>query len=258
MERQIALVSGASGGIGRGIAIELAKAGYDLMVHSSRDFPAAESLCDEMTREYGCRAYAVEADFTRKDAPDIVFEAFDEKFDRLDLYVNNAGVTEGAPFLEMTHETFDRVANINFRSAYFCVQHAARRMVKMKIRGNIIVISSNQQQVVMPRMSVYGPVKSSLMRFAKHASMELAKYGIRVNSIAPGFTNSKNRTEQEQEHTMKFIPLRRWATVEEVGQAVLYLVSPAARFITGTCLLMDGGASNKHFDMEAFDQGPDW
>ena len=107
---------------------------------------------------------------------------------------------------------------------------------------------------IMPRMSVYGPVKSALMRFAKHASMELAQFGIRVNSIAPGYVDSSPRMASRREQSMDHIPLRRWAGVEEVGRAVLYLASPAAAFCTGTCLLMDGGASNQHYPMEAFRQ----
>jgi len=254
MQKQIAMVTGAAGGIGRGIALELAKAGYDLMLHSARDFNAAKILCDEIKDRYGSAAFAVQADLQDPEAPDHIFSEFDKRFGRLDLYVNNAGVTEGAPFLKMTRETFDRVYEINLRGAYFCVQNAAKRMVEIGVKGNIIIITSNQQHYIMPRMSVYGPVKSALMRFAAHASMELAEYGIRVNSIAPGYVDSSPRMAPSREKSMEHIPLRRWATVEEVGQAVLYLASPSAAFITGTCLVMDGGASNQNRSMGMFNQ----
>ena len=252
--RKIAAVTGAGAGIGRGIAIELAKAGYDLLIHSATNYDKAETLCGELKRDYGVEAYAVQADLMDPDAPARIFEAFDGHFDHIDLFVNNAGVTEGAPFLSMTRETVDRVTGIDLKGSYFCVQEAAKRMVKNHTEGSIVIIVSNQKEFLMPKMSIYGPVKSALDRFAKHASMELAPYRIRVNTIAPGWVDSSERLAPYRESSLKQIPLRRWATVSEVGQAVLYLSSPQAGFITGACLTMDGGAVNKYFDMDDFVQ----
>ena len=252
--RKIAAVTGAGAGIGRGIAIELAKAGYDLLIHSATHFDRAEQLCEELRRDFGAAAFAVQADLLDPAAPKRIFEAFDKHFDHIDLFVNNAGITEGAPFLSMTRETVDRVTDIDLKGSYFCVQEAARRMVKNHTEGCIVIIVSNQKDFLMPKMSIYGPVKSALDHFAKHASMELAPYKIRVNTIAPGWVDSSERLWPYRESSLKQIPLKRWATVSEVGQAVLYLASPQAGFITGSCLTMDGGAVNKYFDMEDFAQ----
>jgi len=251
---KVALVTGAGGGIGKGIASELAKAGYDLMIHSARNGAGAEETCRELSRLHGIEAHAVQADLMEPGAVDIIFSALDEKYGRLDLYVNNAGVTEGAPFLKITPEIVDRVFTINLRAAFFCVQSAAKRMVANGTRGNIVIISSNQQEVIMPGGAIYGPIKSALTRLATHASMELAAFGIRVNSISPGYVNSSERMQPYYESSMPSIPLRRWASVEEVGQAVLYLASPAAAFITGSCLKMDGGATNGYYLLERFSQ----
>lgn len=253
--QQVAMVTGAAGGIGRGVALALAGAGYDLFLHTARDPDAAARLCACIEKDCGRRAFFTQEDLADPDAPDRIFREFDRRYDRLDLFVNNAGITAGAPFLQTTRDTVDLVCDVNFKGAYFCVQHAAKRMVAGKIPGSITIITSNQQEYIMARSSVYGSVKSALLRFSKHVSMELAGYGIRVNAIAPGYVDSSPRMAPHREKSMPYIPLKRWATVEEVGQAVLYLASPAAGFITGSCLVMDGGAVNQHFPMETFAQG---
>lgn len=247
-----AVITGAGQGIGRGIAIELAKAGYSLLIHSATNITRAEALCRELKENYGCTAYSVQADLLKPEAPGEIFKAFDEHFDHLDLFVNNAGVTEGGPFLQTTRETVDRVTDIDLKGSFFCIQEAAKRMVDKHIEGNIVVIVSNQMDCLFPDMAIYGPVKKALERLAKHVSMELAKYKIRVNAIAPGWVDSGERLWKYRESSMSQIPLRKWATVEQIGQAVLYLVSPQADFITGSTLYMDGGAVNRFFDLDEF------
>ncbi len=237
------MVTGAADGIGRGICVELAKNGYDLLIHSGRNGAAACELSERLKKEYGIEAYGIGQDLLEKDAVKKIFIEFDRRFDHIDLFVNNAGVTEGAPFLKMTEEIFDRVVGIDLKGAYFCTQEAARRMAEKDIKGNIIIIASNQNEYIMPRMSIYGPVKAAVSQLTKHEAIELAPYGIRVNAIAPGYVDSSDRLKDAKESSMRNIPLRKWASVEQVAKLVLYVVSEAGGFFTGSVITMDGGAT---------------
>ena len=241
--KKVAMVTGAGEGIGMGICRVLAREGYDLMIHTATNLAPAEKLRDELIASYGIRAYVVKADFLHPGAFQEMFREFDAKFDRLDLFCNNAGITEGAPFLEMSEETFERVVNINLKGSFFCTQEAAKRMIRMGIEGSIVLLSSNLREYIQPHMSVYGPVKSAIAQLAKNEAMELAPYGIRVNAIAPGWVDSSPRLEPHRESSKRNIPLGKWATVEQVGELVLYLASQKGDFFTGSVLTMDGGAS---------------
>lgn len=251
---QVAMITGAGAGIGRGVAIELAKNGYDIMIHSATNIKKANELCEYIKSKYGKQAYAVQADLMDPDAPEKIFKEFDLHYDRLDLYVNNAGITEGALFLDTTQELLNRIVTINYKGAFFNTQQAARRMVDKKIQGNIIIIVSSMKTIIYPTMSVYGSVKAGLNQLAKQISMELAPYGIRVNTISPGYVDSSERMQSLKESSMQYIPMKRWATVEEIGKAVVYLSSSAAASITGTSLEIDGGAANRYFAMKKYTQ----
>lgn len=251
---KVAMITGAAAGIGRGIAIELAKNGYDLMIHTGTDIEKAKQLCETLMRDYNVHAYSIQADLMDVKSPDYIFDEFDRRYNRLDLYVNNAGITEGALFLDTKRELLDRIVDINYKGAFFCTQKAAQRMVKKNIEGNIIIIVSNMKTIIYPTMSVYGSIKAALNQLTKQISMELAPYNIRVNSISPGYVDSSERMESIKEKSMMFIPMKRWATVQEIGQAVLYLSSEYAKSITGSCIEIDGGAVNRYFDLKKYTQ----
>lgn len=240
---KVAMVTGAGEGIGMGICRVLAREGYDLMIHTARNPEPAEKLKKELVSKYQICAHVVQADYMKQGAFEAMFKEFDRCFDRLDLFVNNAGITEGDPFLEMKEETFDRVVNIDLKGSFFATQQAARRMIAKGIPGSIILISSNLGEYIQPHMSVYGPVKAAIARLAKHEAIELANYGIRVNAIAPGWVDSSPRLEPHRESSKRNIPLAKWATVEQVGELVLYLASEKGGFFTGSVLTMDGGAT---------------
>ena len=252
--QKVALVTGSSHGIGKGIALSLAKNGYDLMIHTATSEEKALDVCKEITEVYGRKAYMVLADLNCAQAPEFIFKEFDKHYDHIDVYINNAGISAGAPFLEMKREMVDMVCDVNLKGAYFCTQQACKRMVDKNIKGNVVIITSNLQEVVMPRLSIYGAVKAGLTQICRHVSMEMACYGIRVNAIAPGFVNSGPRMLPHKEKSMKNIPLHRWAEVEEVAAAVQYLISPEAAFITGSCLTMDGGARNQFYPFNEYCQ----
>ena len=174
-----------------------------------------------------------------------MFRQFFKEFDHIDLLVNNAGITRMAPFLEVDEDMWNAVVNTDFKGAFFCAQEAARKMVETGTKGVIVNITSNHSIGCWPNSTVYGPVKAALDKLTKNMALDLAKYGIRVVAVAPGYTQLEWFTErslQYMEKISKRIPLQRYCTPEEVGGAVVYLASDKAGYITGTTLFMDGGA----------------
>lgn len=236
-----ALVTGAGVGIGRGIALELAGNGYDVAVHCRGSRDKAEEVRREI-RRMGRKSEILQVDLSDERGPFRLMEEFAEKFDSLDLFVANSGVTRTAPFLETTVELFNQVCFLDLRGSYFCIQQAARYFIEKKIRGNIVVISSNNDRLHSANASVYGSVKAGLSKAAEHAAAELAAYGIRVNVIAPGWTDTGETRMGRKEDTYYKIPLKRWCTPEEIGRTVVFLDSDGAASITGSRLVMDGGA----------------
>lgn len=186
-EHKKALVSGAGSGIGQGIAIELGKAGYDVVVHYFGNPAGAEETC-RIIREAGCKAYPIQGDLSQVADVHRVFDEGVKLLGGLDLYVNNSGITLKASFEETDEELFDKVVGVDFKSAYFCIQSAAKIMAEAGRGGNIVVISSSNAFQQLPSVSVYGSVKTALCKLTRHAAAEYAKDHIRVNCIAPGWT----------------------------------------------------------------------
>ena len=235
-----ALVTGAGTGIGRAIALELAKAGYDVGLHCNSSTAGAESAAAEIVAR-GRKAGVYAGDLSKVSEIRRVFADFRRDFGSLDLFVNNAGITLLAPFLEMTEADFDRNCAVDFKAPYFCMQEAAKIMVEQG-KGNIVAIASNNAFCQFARASAYAAMKAGLVKMVRSIGLEMAKYGIRVNAIAPGWTDTGAARLDAKESTYYKIPLRRWVLPEEVGQTVLFFDSPAAQSITGVTLVMDGGA----------------
>ena len=235
-----ALVTGAGTGIGRAIAIRLAEEGYDVGLHCNNSEAGAKSAADEI-RALGRRAEVFRADLSAVANIRSLFADFTAAFGRLDLFVNNAGVTLLAPFLEMTEEAFDAVCNVDFKGAYFAMQSAGRVMAEQG-GGNIVVIASNNAFTQFARASAYGAMKTGLVKMCRHAALEMAKHKVRVNAIAPGWTDTGAARLDEKTSTYYKIPLKRWVQPKEIGTAVAFLASDAMASVTGTCLVMDGGA----------------
>ena len=242
-----ALVTGSSKGIGRAIALNLAEAGYDVAVNYNSDEAGGLDTCEKI-RAMGRRSIAIQANVAKLEDIEKLFREFFAEFPTIDVLVNNAGITRFCPFLEATPELFEQVISVDFRGSYFCAQAAARNMVEHGTQGVIINITSNHQIGHWPTANLYGPIKAALNKFTEHAAMELGKNGIRVISVAPGYTIIRDEQLRRQERGAKNplaekIPLNRFGTADEVGKMVAQLCSnPGAGYITGTCLYMDGGA----------------
>lgn len=241
MTRKKAIVSGAGTGIGQGIAIELGKAGYDVVVHYNSSKAGAEETVKAIESSGG-RACAIGADLTKKaDVTEFFAKAVDF-LGGLDLYVNNSGVTKKINLEDATEEQIDYMVSIDFKAAYMCVQAAAKVMVADKTEGNIVIISSNNAITTRPMLSLYGPMKAALVKLSMHAAMEFAKYNIRVNTIAPGWTETPRALKGDVDAITREIPLKRWAKPSEIGKIALFYASDAAASITGNCIFVDGGA----------------
>ena len=239
--RKTAFVTGGGTGIGKEIAVSLAKSGYDVAIsYRGSEEGANDTL--ERIRHFGRKAAAIRADVSKKSDIDNMFSEFANHFERLDLFVNNAGITLKSPFIETSEEIFDAVCSVDFKGAFFCMQNAAKFMIDKNIKGSIVLISSNNAKAHFADVSVYGSVKAAAQKMAEHAAIELAKYGIRVNTVAPGWTDTGASRLDDKESTYYKIPLKKWASVDEVADAVKYLASHSARSITGVTLTVDNGA----------------
>ncbi|MBR2264240.1 MAG: SDR family oxidoreductase [Firmicutes bacterium] len=241
-KRRTALVTGAGRGIGRGIAVQLSKNGYDVGIHYNTSEKGALETA-ELCRANGARVVLFQADIRYVEEIRTMFDAVEEKLGALDLMVCNAGITRFQPFLEATPEMFDTVLSTDLRGSFFCAQGGARNMVRHEKHGAIILISSNHMSGCWPHASFYAAAKAGLEKAGKNMALELAEYGIRVVTIAPGYTASADwpRTEGRS-RTESRIPAGRFATPEEIGDAVVFLASDKAGYITGTTLFIDGGA----------------
>lgn len=238
---KVALVTGASKGIGKAVAIALAAQGYDIGVNYNSYVKGALDTVHEIEKS-GQNALAIHADVGKIQDIDRMFSEFESTFGRLDLLVNNAGVSMFAPFLQVTEEMWDTVNSIDWKGSYFCAQRAARIMVRTHTPGVILNVSSNQKDGCWPTASIYGPVKAAIAKFTRNAAFELAPYGIRVVAIAPGYTDVGWPLDNPIHDAKINIPLKRFATPSEIAQVICRMVSDEFGYMTGSCLDIDGGA----------------
>ena len=158
------------------------------------------------------------------------------------MFVNNAGVTYTSKFLDCTEQMFDTICSVDYKGAFFCMQAAARMMTDNN-GGSIVLISSNHVRAHFADVSIYASAKMAATKLAEHMSIELAKFNIRVNVVAPGWTETGDARLDDKQSTYYKVPLQKWASMEEISNAVLYLASDCAKSITGTTLIIDNGAS---------------
>ncbi len=251
MQVKKAAVTGASRGIGRGIALRLAEAGYDVAVCYATKKEDAEALAAQIDKEYGRRCFIRQASLEKEGEGPAFVQWAAEVLGGLDLFVNNAGVTLLDSILTMKTEDIDYLIALNFRNYLLCAQAAARIMVKNKTEGSIISITSSRGQRAYPGDAVYGGIKAGLNRATESMALDLAPYGIRVNVVAPGAIRIRTREELEKQRPGmpsdfwdkigERIPIPRSGMPTEVGDAVVFLASEKAAYITGVVLRVDGG-----------------
>lgn len=241
MERKKALVTGAGHGIGKAIAIELAKHGYDVGINCCRSKDAALDTCRK-AQEFGAKAAVFQADVSKNSDIERMFREFSEQFGGLDLMVNNAGLSKFYPFLDVTEQNWEEITFTDWKGAFFCSQFAAKNMISNQIHGLIINISSNHVNSCWPNANIYAPSKAALTKFGENAAMELAPHHIRVITVAPGYTDVGWGEGSPIYEAADRIPLKRFAKPEEVASIIRFLASDACSYMTGNCVTIDGGA----------------
>lgn len=244
LENQVAVVTGASRGIGRAIAIALARAGSRVVVNYVSNREAAEEAVAMILAEGG-EAIHVQADVSDRTTHHRILDAALESYGRLDILVNNAGMSRRQAFVDVDPEAFDYTIGVNLVGPYFLAQ-AAARIMSPKGTGKIINISSVHDAQPMRLNSAYCVAKSGLLMMTRCAALELAAAGIQVNCVSPGaILTDENRPRLEDPaylaKVLDKIPSRRIGSVDDVVGAVLLLASPDSGYITGTVVYVDGG-----------------
>ena len=237
-----ALVTGASRGIGRAIALALAKEGYAVAVNYAGSREAAKAVRDEITATGG-RAFILQGDVSSAEDVDRIFKTVKEEFGFLDVLVNNAGITRDSLFIRMKEEQWDEVIDTDLKSNFLTVKAAGAMMMRRK-KGAIINIASVSGIVGNIGQLNYSAAKAGVIGLTKTAARELAPRGIRVNAVAPGFTltdMTDKIPEDVKNGMLHTIPLGRFGQAEEIAKAVAFLASDNASYITGQVLKVDGG-----------------
>jgi len=243
LEGKVAVVTGASRGIGRAIAETLAAEGASVVVNYQSNAAAAEAVVAGI-RERGGQALAVAADVSDMAAAEGLIRAALEAYDHIDIVVNNAGTTRDTLLLSMKEEQWDVVIDTNLKSVFNVCKAAARPMLRRKKGGRIINISSVAGIVGQPGQTNYAASKAGIIGFSKSLAKELGSRGITVNVVAPGFVLTDltaGLSDELVQQTISFIPLGRWGQAQEIAHAVAFLASDRASYITGAVLQVDGG-----------------
>jgi 3-oxoacyl-[acyl-carrier protein] reductase len=241
LDNKKALVTGAGRGIGREIALRLAEAGCDVGL-CDIDLATAEETAG-LVEQQGRTALAVACDVSNAAEVGAMFKSFIGEFGQIDILVNNAGIARDALFIRMKEADWDAVLNVNLKSAYLCCKEAARLMMKAR-SGKIVNISSVIGLTGNVGQANYASSKAGLIGLTKSLARELAARNVTVNAIAPGYIQTAmtdSLPPEEKDKFLSMIPLQRFGTPLDIANAVLFLASPLADYVTGKVLPVDGG-----------------
>jgi len=243
VKNKIAIVTGSGRGIGKSTVLELAKEGAKVVV-SDIDIKECQNVCDEI-KKIGSDAIAVKCDISKKSDVDAMIKKTMQKFQKIDILINNAGVVLTKPFVEMTEKDWDFVLDINLKGVFLCTNAVVKQMIKQK-SGKIISVASIAGEVGFMNTSAYCASKAGIINLTRELALELSPHNINVNAIAPGviatkMTEDMLKDKKTKEVLLASTPLGRVGQPEEIGKAVVFLASDDSNFITGHTLVVDGG-----------------
>ena len=246
LKNKTAIVTGARRGMGRAHALVLAKAGARVMV---ADISSEE--CEKVVKEIeknGGEAMAIKCDVSKKEEVDKMIETVVKKWGKLDILINNAGIAQFVPFLQMTEAEWDKTININLKGYFLCAQAAAKEMQRQGSGAivNIASVAMGQVGVGFPSLTHYCASKGGIVGMSEAMAIELAPYNIRVNVVSPGAIDTPMIDPVKQDKAamagiLARVPLRRVGKPEEVANAVLFLASDESSYMTGSVVVVDGG-----------------
>lgn len=252
LKGQKALVTGASSGIGHGVAVALAKAGVDVVINYGRSKEKAEAVAEEVSK-FGGKVLLAKADVSKEDEVEAMFQLMFKEFGTIDILVNNAGLQKDAPFAEMTLDQWNAVLGVNLTGQFLCARAAVREFLRRGVvkevscaAGKIICMSSVHEMIPWAGHANYATSKGGIMMMMKSMAQELAPKKIRINSICPGaiktpINKEAWETPEALNSLMNVIPYKRIGEVEDIGNAAVFLSSDLSDYINGTSLFVDGG-----------------
>jgi NAD(P)-dependent dehydrogenase (short-subunit alcohol dehydrogenase family) len=246
LHNRVALVTGASKGIGAEIAKEAAREGAGVIVNYARDRAGAEATLAEIDK-LGCQGMVARADVScRADVERMVAAGID-RFGKIDVLINNAGIAIWRPFLELTEDEWDRTLDTNLKSVFLCSQAVVRHLVANRLPGSIINISSIAAHGALDCLVPYCASKGGMALITKAMATELGPYGIRVNSLAPGTIDIQRNRDTDPNYPddwLPYIPMGRIGLVGDIAKPVIFLASDEASYITGQTFWADGGETS--------------
>ncbi|MCC6612161.1 MAG: 3-oxoacyl-[acyl-carrier-protein] reductase [Anaerolineae bacterium] len=242
LSERIAVVTGASRGIGRGIALELAARGATVVVNYQKNADAANEVVAQIT-DAGGQASAFGADVSQEDGANALIKYAIDTYGKIDILVNNAGTTRDNVIMMMGADDFDTVIQTNLRSTWLCSKAAVRAMMRKRY-GRIVNVTSISGIMGNAGQTNYSASKAGIIGLTKALAREVAARNITVNAVAPGFVLTDLTADLPEEITQRLnenIPLGRWGTIDDVAKATAFLVSDEAAYVTGHVLVVDGG-----------------
>lgn len=240
LKDKVALVTGASRGIGKATALALASKGAKVVINYARSSDAAEATVTEINSAGG-EAIALQADVSQAEQVDDLIKQTIDKLGRIDVLVNNAGITKDTLLLRMKLEQWQAVIDLNLTGVFLCTKAVSKIMLKQR-SGRIINIASVAGQMGNPGQANYSAAKAGVIGFTKTVAKELANRGVTVNAVAPGFIETDMTNDLKSDGIIQFIPLGRYGKPEEVAGTIRFLAAdPAAAYITGQVFNVDGG-----------------
>jgi 3-oxoacyl-[acyl-carrier protein] reductase len=238
---QVGIVTGGTRGIGKAIAEGLAREGVNVVV-AGRNLAAAKGIADSLSIK-GVRALGVKLDVANAGEVEKVFDEIRREFGRIDILINNAGITKDGLLMRMKEEAWDSVMNTNLKGVFLCSREAIKDMAKQRY-GRIVNITSVAAFMGNPGQANYSASKAGIVGFTKTVAREYAGRGVTVNGVAPGFIETAMTDvlpENIKEEMKRLIPLGRFGTVEDITKAVIFLASPDSGYITGQVIHVNGG-----------------